>query len=149
MNTSSNSEYNRIDRRWDKPNSVKKIKLEELRELVNMGGGLELLENHLLIKDPAVREELGLSLDKSYILEEKDIKALLKKATSTLIDTLENTTESIKEKIAALAIETKLADLDKLEAIKEHTGVDVLAVIQENKEIEKEKANSKTKSKAK
>jgi hypothetical protein len=144
------SEYSRIARRWDKPDSMKKIPLEELRELVNMAGGYELLEGYLLIKDIEVREELGLPVDKSYLIEDKDIKALLKKSVSVLTDTLENTTETIREKIAQVAIDTKLADLDKLEVIKEHSGLDVLSVIQENKEAEKEKAAKvKLKSKAK
>jgi len=142
------SEYNRIQRRWDKPNSVKKIALEELRELVNSAGGIELLENHLLIKDPQVREELGLPLEKSFMLEEKDIKDLLKKSVSALKDTLLNTSESIKEKIAHIAVEMKLSDLEKLELIKEHTGIDALTLIQDKKEEEKQ-AKSKATSKDK
>jgi hypothetical protein len=144
------SEYSRIWRRWDKPDSVKKVPLEELRELINTAGGYELLEGYLLIKDMEVREELGLPVDKTYILGEKEIKALLKKSVSVLTDTLENTTDTIREKIAHIAIDTKLADLDKLEVIKEHSGLDVLYMIQENKEAEKEKAAKvKLKSKAK
>jgi hypothetical protein len=145
------SEYSRIERRWERPNVTKKIPLEELKELVSMAGGFQLLENYLLIKDMTVREELGLSVEKSYVLEEKDIKALFKKSVDALVDTLENTSDSIKEKIAQIAIDTKLADLDKLEAIKEHTGIDALVVIQEKKEEEKQEkaAKNKTKDKAK
>lgn len=141
------SEFSRIERRWDKPNSVKKVPLEELRELVNASGGLELLEGYLLIKNLEVREELGLPVEKSYLLEEKDIKDVLKKSLSVLTDTLQNTTETIREKIAQVAIDSKLGDLDKLEAIKEFTNVDVLAAIQENKEAEKAKVKLNTKKK--
>jgi hypothetical protein len=138
------SEFSRTLRKWDKPNSTKKISLEELRELVGSSGGYELLENFLLIKNMDVREDLGLPVNKEYMLDEKEIKAVLKKSVDVLENTLENTSDSIKEKIAQSAIDTKLSDLDKLEVIKEYSGVDVLTVIQEKKEEEKqEKADKK------
>lgn len=141
------SEFSRTVRKWDKPSTTKKISLEELRELVGSSGGYELLENFLLIKNMEVREELGLPVNKEYMLDEKEIKALLKKSVDVLENTLENTSESIKEKIAQSAIDTKLSDLDKLEVIKEYSGVDVLFAIQEKKEEEKqEKATDKKKS---
>jgi hypothetical protein len=139
------SELSRIHRKWDKPESKKKISLEELRELVSASGGYELLENFLLIKDMDVREELGLPVNKEYMLDDKEIKALLKKSVDTIETTLENTSESIKEKIAQAAIDTKLSDLDKLEVIKEHSGVDVLFAIQEKKEEEKQEKVDKKK----
>lgn len=137
------SEYSRMHRKWDKPESKKKIALEELRELVSASGGYELLENFLLIKDMDVREELGLPVNKEYMLDEKDIKALLKKSVDALRETLENTSSSIKEKIAQTAIDTKLSDLDKVEVIQEFTGLDVLAAIKEKKDEEKEKKSEK------
>jgi hypothetical protein len=138
------SEFSRITRKWDKPNTTKKIPLEELRELVSASGGYELLDNFLLIKNMDVREELGLPVNKEYMLDDKEIKAVLKKSVEVLESTLENTSESIKDKIAQTAIDTKLSDLDKLEVIKEQTGVDVLFAIQEKKEEEKqEKADKK------
>jgi hypothetical protein len=137
------SELARMHRKWDKPNTTKKISLEELRELVSASGGYELLENFLLIKDMDVREELGLPVNKEYMLDEKEIKAVLKKSVDVLQNTLENTSESIKEKIAQTAIDSKLSDLDKLEVIQEHTGIDVLSAIKEKKEDEKEKKSEK------
>lgn len=137
------SEYSRMSRKWDKPGSKKKVPLEELRELVSNSGGYELLENFLLIKDMDVREELGLPVNKEYMLDEKEIKALLKKSVDVLTETLENTSDSIKEKIAQTAIDTKLSDLDKLEVIQEHSGIDVLSAIKEKKDEEKEKKSEK------
>jgi hypothetical protein len=138
------SELSRMHRKWDKPESKKKISLEELRELVSASGGYELLENFLLIKDIDVREELGLPVNKEYMLDDKEIKALLKKSVDTIETTLENTSEAIRDKIAQAAIDTKLSDLDKLEVIQEHSGVDVLSAIKEKKEEEKEaKATTK------
>lgn len=135
----------RMNRKWDKPDTKKKISLEELREVVGSSGGYELLENFLLIKDIDVREELGLPVNKEYLLDDKEIKALLKKSVDVIATTLENTSDSIKEKIAQAAIDSKLSDLDKLEVIKELSGVDVLFAIQEKKEQEKEaKETTKT-----
>jgi hypothetical protein len=139
------SELSRIHRKWDKPESKKKVSLEELRELVSASGGYELLENFLLIKDIDVREELGLPVNKEYMLDDKEIKALLKKSVDTIEATLENTSESIREKIAQAAIDTKLSDLEKLDVIKEHSGVDVLFAIQEKKEDEKQEKTDKKK----
>jgi hypothetical protein len=141
------SELTRMARKWDKPNTTKKVSLEELRELVSSSGGYELLENFLLIKDMDVREELGLPVNKEYMLDEKEIKAVLKKSVEVLENTLENTSESIKDKIAQTAIDTKLSDLDKLEVIQEHTGVDVLFAIKEKKEEEKQDKADKKKAK--
>jgi len=59
------SEFSRMQRKWDKPDSTKKVSLEELRELVSSSGGYELIENFLLIKDIDVREELGLPVNKN------------------------------------------------------------------------------------
>lgn len=132
------SELARTTRKWDKPDTKKKISLDELRELVSSSGGYELLENFLLIKDMDVREDLGLPVEKSFMLDEKEIKSVLKKSVDVLEETLENTSSSIKDKIAQVAIDTKLSDLDKLEVIQEHTGVDVLSAIKEKKEEEKE-----------
>lgn len=137
------SEYSRMSRKWDKPGSKKKVSLEELRELVSNSGGYELLENFLLIKDMDVREELGLPVNKEYMLDEKEIKTLLKKSVDVLTETLENTSDSIKEKIAQTAIDTKLSDLDKLEVIQEHSGIDALSAIKEKKDEEKEKKSEK------
>ncbi len=139
------SELSRMKRRWDKPGAMKKIPLEELRELVSSSGGYELLESVLLIKNIDVREELGLPIDESYLIDEKEIKTLLKKSVNTLETTLENTTQAIKDKIAQEAINSKLSDLDKLELISEHSGLDVLTAIQEKKEEEKEKKTTKSK----
>jgi predicted metal-dependent hydrolase len=92
-----------------------------------------------------VREELGLPVNKEYMLDDKEIKALLKKSVDTIEATLENTSESIREKIAQAAIDTKLSDLEKLDVIKEHSGVDVLFAIQEKKEDEKQEKTDKKK----
>lgn len=143
------SELARMHRKWDKPDSKKKVSLEELRELVSASGGYELLESFLLIKDMDVREELGLPVEKEYLLDDKAIKALLKKSVEVLEETLENTSSSIKEKIAQAAIDTKLSDLDKLEVIKEQSGIDVLTAIQEKKEDEKQEKATTDKKKAK
>jgi hypothetical protein len=140
------SEFSRMIRKWDKPNTTKKISLEELRELVSASGGYELLENFLLIKDMDVREELGLPVNKEHLLDDKEIKSVLKKSVDVLENTLENTSDSIKDKIAQTAIDTKLSDLDKLEVIKEYSGVDVLTAIQEKKEEEKQEKADKKKS---
>lgn len=133
------SELSRTKRRWDKLGSFKNISLEELRELVGSAGGLELLRDDLLIKDIDVREELGLPVEKSYVLDEEGIKSLLSGSLEELKTTLDNTTETIKENIAQIAVAQKLSDLDKLEVIKDASGVDVLAAIQEAKEDEKAK----------
>jgi hypothetical protein len=142
------SELARTTRKWDKPDTKKKIALEELRELVSTSGGYELLENFLLIKDMDVREDLGLPIEKEFMLDDKDIKALLKKPLTAIEDTLENTSDSIKDKIAQIAIETKLNDLEKLDVIKEYTGVNVLSAIQEKREDEKEQKKDDTKEKS-
>lgn len=139
------TELNRTKRVWNKIGSSKNISLEELRELVGSAGGYELLIGDLLIKDNDVREELGLPVEKSYVLDEAGIRSLLAGSLDELQSVLNDTTDTIKENIARIAITDKLADLNKLEAIKDASGVDVLLAIQEAKEDEKAKNKSDNK----
>ncbi|WP_372011322.1 hypothetical protein NBRC13296_12160 [Paenibacillus chitinolyticus] len=131
------SELNRVKRRWDKPNVDKKISLEELKELVNTAGGYELLRDDLLITDIDVREELGLPVEKEYMLDDQGIKELLGRSQEDLEEVLSNASDAIKEKIAHVAILIQLADLNKIEVIKANTGIDILSAIQQGKEDQK------------
>lgn len=131
------SELNRINRRWDKPETVRKISLEELKELVNSSGGYELLCEDLLIKEIDVRLELGLPVDPEYLMGEKEIKELLSQSIHELKSSLSASTKAFKERVAAVAVDVKITDTDKMELIQRHTGVDVYALIKERKENEK------------
>lgn len=148
------SELSRMKRRWDKSNALvnipKKVPLNELRELVSSSGGYELLTRGLLIKDMNIRKDLGLPIDKEYLLDDDGIKDLLTKSPKIIRDTMKKAPKTINEKVANIAIETELSDLNKLEVIKEYSSIDCLYVIQENKETKKEeklqKQNKKTQS---
>ncbi|MFD0587814.1 hypothetical protein ACFQZE_07350 [Paenibacillus sp. GCM10027627] len=131
-------------RKWDKANSVKKVTVGELKELINSRGGEKLLLECLLIKDISIREELNLPTDPEHLLDGTDVQKLLKEEDADKLQTiLENTNEGIKDKIASVAIEQKINDTDKMELIQEHTGIDVYSAIKEKKEEEKEAAKEK------
>jgi hypothetical protein len=134
------SEYNRIKRLWDKPDSVKKIELEEIKDQMNTRGGAVLFqESILLIKDNAIREELGLSNLPEFLIDNVGVGELLKKEVEEIKSTLENAPDTIKEKVASIAIEQEIKDMDKIEVVKDITGVDVYSAIKEKKEEKQSK----------
>lgn len=130
-------------RKWDKPDSVKKVTLGELKDLINSRGGERLLLECLLIKDIDIREELSLPIEAEHLLDRNDVEQLLKGDADQIGDILEKTNSGVKEKVASVAIEQKITDTDKMEVIQEHTGVDVYSAIKEKKEEEKEVAKEK------
>jgi hypothetical protein len=134
------SEMNRVKRLWEKIGSIKKITLEELKELADTTGGFRLLDRStLLIKDNLVREELGLNMLPEYIMGEQEISLLLTKTANEIKKVLEIAPSAIIERIAMKAIEDQITDIAKMEVIKQFSGIDVLKNIQENIELKNKK----------
>lgn len=125
----------RITRSWD-IGTVKKIKVAELYEAVNMKGGRYLFEqNILLIKESAVREALGLKVLDKYDISQKEIVELLKSGDrETLEDLLAYCSETTLTKIVQKAIDLPIADMNKANLIKAYSGIDIVNVIKEKEE---------------
>lgn len=119
---------------WDKVGAKKSVDLEVLKELVNITGGYTLLNEELLIKESAIREELGLPVSPGQVLDAKGITELLTKSSVEIEAVLSDSNSAILEKVAAEAIKQKISDLDKMDVIEKYSGVDVLSAIKELKE---------------
>ena len=132
----------RITRSWD-IGTVKKIKVAELYEAVNMKGGRYLFEqNILLIKESAVREALGLKVLDKYDISQKEIVELLQSGDrETLEDLLAYCSETTLSKIVQKAIDMPLSDMNKANLIKAYSGIDIVAVIKEKEESETPKSD--------
>ena len=120
-----------IRRRWDKPGVKKKIAFGEIQEVMSTTGGYNLFLNHLLIKDIEVRKELDLPVDEESMYSDADLGKLLTGTLAKLKEALPNLSPDLQQRIAEKALETKLESVPKLKVIKEITGIDVYAKMQQ------------------
>lgn len=141
INTSSGSagyipEMSTVSKKWERQGAIKKVKLGELRDVIGTTGGYVLFsENILLIKDEAIREELGLPELDEYVLTDKEIKDLLNtKSADDLEDVVQNCSEDMLDTITMTAIKEEVSDLNKIKVIEDYTGVDVVDAIKELRE---------------
>lgn len=140
-NTSSGSvgytpEMSTVAKKWERQGVMKKVKLGEIRDVVSTSGGYTIFEeNILLIKDATAREELGLSPLDGYTLTLPEIKELLSAGSlEKLTDIVQCCTQDMLDTIVDTAINTRLADLNKIRVIEEYTGVDLVGAIKEKHE---------------
>ena len=138
-------EMSTVGKKWERQGATKKVKLGELREVVGRQGGYVLFaENILLIKNPEIREELGLPELDEYVLTSKEIQDLLNnKSVEELEDVVQNCTDDMLDTITMTAINEEVSDLNKLQLIEDYTGVDVVDAIKEAKEDAPKKTTTK------
>lgn len=136
----------RVNRRFTK-GEVKKISMEELRQLSFVPGGQVILNEYLAIEEKAAIEELIPNAQPEYSYTEADIKKiLLTGSTDELLDTFDFGPAGVKDIIKSLAVELKLNDVEKRDIIKEKTGFDVTKALQIKKaDEEEEETKSETK----
>lgn len=125
----------RVSRTWG-PNTVKKIKIDELYELVNIKGGRFLLdENMLLIKDSKVREILNLKPLDQYNPDLEKIENLLKESSNAdLEEVLQYCSETTLEKIVQKCIDIPIENLTKAKMVHSYSGTDVISIIKERED---------------
>lgn len=146
INTSSGSvsykpEMSMVAKKWERQNAVKKVELGELKNLASSIGGHTLLtEDILLIKDNTIREMLGLEELSVYVKTSQELKDMLQAGTKAdLVDFVENCTQDMLDAVVKMAIEIKLADLNKIKVIEDYSGVKIVEYIQEqNEEVKAE-----------
>jgi len=145
--TINNGNY-RIRRNWDLPNSMQEVEFRELKAAMNEAGVRQLFEEYnielnrfedgaLLIKNPEVREKLGLSPLGRYVYDLDGIKDLLLNSDlKTFEDVLENCPNVTLDKIIQESISLPLTDMNKITLIESYSGKKILSIIQEKKENE-------------
>ena len=126
---------------------TKEITFEELQKLSYIPGGMELLQDSLVILDnkDAVNELLGhVELEYSYTKE--DIIKLMKTGSlDEFLDCLDFAPEGVKDLIKTLSVELPLNDVAKREAILDKLSFNVDNAIRIRKEtMESEEQAPKT-----
>ena len=119
-----------VRRTWA-PGEVKKsMTVAELEQATYIPGGLKLMQKYLVINDQEVCEYLGLETEPEYFYGEEEVRTLLSHGTlDQLLDCLDFAPTGVIDLIKKIAVETKLNDVRKREAIKEKIGFDVSAAI--------------------
>lgn len=118
-------------RRVFAPNEVKKnIKFSELEELAYQPGGLALIRNYLLVRDPNAVKELDLHVEPEYNYTKDDIIELMKNGSlDQFLDCLDFAPVGVIDIIKELAVQLPLDDLYKRKALYDKTGFDVSKVL--------------------
>ena len=124
-------------RRVFQPGEEKEITFEEIQKLSYMPGGMALLEDSLVIKNPeAVSAILG-HVEPEYSYDRNDIKKLMKEGSlDEFLDCLDFAPEGVHELIKALAVEMPLNDVAKRKAILEKLKFDVDMAVRIKEESE-------------
>lgn len=116
------------------PGETKNITFEELEKLSWIQGGKRIIKNYLIIdNEEAVAELLG-EVEPEYYYSEEDIKKLLSPVGTLdqLEDCLQYAPDGVLDLIKQIAVETKLNDIAKRDAIHKALGFDVSAAISIN-----------------
>lgn len=123
-----------IHRKFQK-GEVKEIRMEELRKLSYLPGGQAIINDCLIIHNEDALKELNPDYEPEYFYTETDIRELLLKGTEAqFLDCLDFAPEGVIELVKQLAVELKINDLAKREAIFKKTGFNVTRAIQINEE---------------
>jgi len=120
------------------PNEVKNLELNELRKLSYLPGGITILKEYLVIEDneEAVQELLG-NVEFEYHYTMKDVEdILLRGSLDQLLDCLDFAPEGVIDLVKKAAVDLKIVDISKRQAILDKTGFDVTKAIEINKETE-------------
>lgn len=132
-----------VNRRF-MPNEEKEIEFEELRRLTFTPGGEYILNHYLCIEDNDAVEQLLGSVEPEYSYSEADVrKLLLEGSIDELKDCLDFAPTGVVDMVKKIAVELKLNDIQKREAIEEVTGFSVTKAVEINKETEDENHTTK------
>ena len=124
------------------PGQVIKVTKDEIEALSFTSGGLDLIRNHLLVKDEEILDELNVHREPEYYMNAENVVKLIKEGTlDEFKDALDFGPDGVKDMIKDLSVQLPLNDYSKRQALKEMTGFDVDAAIahdKENKAVEDE-----------
>jgi hypothetical protein len=125
------------------PNETKEVTMEEMRKLSYVAGGRELIASCLVINNQEAVRELLSEVEPEYFYTEKEVEQLLKVGSlDQLLDCLDYAPDGVIGLVKSMAVDMKLNDVSKRDAIKNKTGFDVSKAIEIK--IESEKADEVT-----
>lgn len=121
------------------PGETKKIQLEELQALQYVPGGEFTLKNLLMINNKDALSALNIVTEPEYFYTEKEVKELLTTGTlDQLKDCLDFAPEGVIDLIKKIAVDIKLPDTLKREAIEKKTGFSINNAIMVNQVMDAE-----------
>ena len=121
------------------PKERKNISLDELKQLQFQPGGDYILENYLIIENEEALAELNMldKIEQEYSYRESDIKRiLLEGSLDELKDFLDFAPAGAVELAKTMAVDLKIPDMRKREAITEMTGFNITNAINVNIALE-------------
>lgn len=117
------------------PRQVIRVTKDEIEALAFTVGGLDLIRNHLLVKDEEILDDLNVHREPEYYMNADNVAKLIKEGTlDEFKDALDFAPDGVKDMIKDLSVQIPLNDYSKRQALKEMTGFDVDAAIQHDKE---------------
>ena len=122
-------------RREFAPKETKRITPAELEALTSQPGGRELIEGYLLVHDAEALEEIvNVHVEPEYWLTEEKIPGWMQSCSDDeFIDALNFAPEGVKSLIKDYAVKLPLNDFNKINAIKDILGFDVMSALKINK----------------
>lgn len=121
------------------PKETKEVTMEELRRLSYQPGGRNLIQGFFIIDNQdAIKELLG-HVEPEYFYTESDIKDLLIKGTTDqLMDCLDFAPAGVIDLVKSIAVDIKLSDMNKRDAILQKTGFSVTDAIRVNEQTDED-----------
>ena len=117
------------------PRQVIRVTKDEIEALAFTAGGLDVIINHLLVKDEEILDDLNVHREPEYYMNADNVAKLIKEGTlDEFKDALDFAPDGVKDMIKDLSVQIPLNDYSKRQALKEMTGFDVDAAIQHDKE---------------
>lgn len=132
-------------RRHFMPGETKEVTMDELRKLSWTPGGASLLKNHFIIHNEEAVMELVPGAEPEYFYDKQDVEKLLTVGSLDQVkDALDFAPDGVVSLIKDVAVDIKVNDVQKRDAIKEATGFDVSKAIEFNAVSKPDDAESKT-----
>ena len=126
-------------RRTFLPGETKEISMDELRKLYWTSGGAALIEDCLIVQNQDAIQELFPQAEPEYFYGEAEVKHLLQFGSlDELKDAIDFAPQGVVDLIKHIAVEIKVNDVAKREAIRDMTGFDVTKAIEINAITEEE-----------
>ena len=114
---------------------TKKLTMEELRKLSYIPGGETILREYLVIDNIEALDELLNGVEPEYFYSTEEIKTLLLTGSlDQLMDCLDFAPEGVIDLVKRYAVELKINDIQKRQAILDKTGFNVTSAISVNEE---------------
>lgn len=117
---------------------IKTVTVDEIRKLSYLPGGKSIIKNYLLIKNKELVNELLGEVEPEYAYSGNEVRNLLLNGSlDELKDCLDFAPQGVIELIKKFAVDLKINDIAKRQAIQEATGFNINSMIDLKQEDEK------------